>query len=189
MRSITDIEHDVEHDIEHDADHDAEHDISSGMKLTIAHSFLSILGIGRCPLLNHYDELLFPVHLHRSEREHPLKSSLAAFPIYGVMSYIFSMILGFFLTGRLAGIIGKLMPTCETYIRQESSLVGRLGKSVYNFTENRGYVQVYDNTKTLKEISAENMEPDQPIAREMMCLSLIMIRKKGYSKLHWLRMN
>lgn len=157
------IDHDVEHDIGHDADHDAEHDISSGMKLTIAHSFLSILGIGRCPFSIIMMSFFFLFTFIGLSANILLKSLLAAFPIYGVMSYIFSMILGFFLTGRLAGIIGKLMPTCETYVRQESSLVGKLGKSVYSFTDDRGYVQIYDDTKTLKEISAENVDPSQSI--------------------------
>lgn len=159
-----DIEHDVEHDTEHEA-HDNFEQAKSAVDLhgSFLQPIWNTLGIGRCPLSIIIMSFLFLFTFFGLSINIVLKTSLVSYPILGLLTYSSSLIIGFFLTGRLAGIIGKIMPATETYVKKESSLVGKIGKSVYEFTNNKGYVQVYDDLKNLKEISAINVNPQETI--------------------------
>jgi membrane protein implicated in regulation of membrane protease activity len=162
-----DVDQDVDHDVDHDADHDADHDVSHDhdhdhdhetgheadhhIEHGIFYNFLTLLGIGRCPLSIIVMSFCFLFAIIGLSSNLLLKGILPIPIVFGTISYGFSLIAGFFLTGTLARFIGRVLPTKETYVHQCTDLVGKTGKAVYDFKDDKGFIQIYDASDTLIE--------------------------------------
>jgi membrane protein implicated in regulation of membrane protease activity len=160
------------HDAGHDADHGAGHDVAHGDAHAVAgdadaaaahHALLDFLGIGRCPLSLILMTLCFLFAFFGLASIIILKQLVRSGLLVGLVSYPAALVLAALVTGRIARLIGRFMPTAETYVAGESSLVGSVGKAVYAFSGERGFVQVYDRNNTLQEVRAVCAEPGQAI--------------------------
>ncbi len=140
---------------DHDADvsHDTEHDGE-------AHSvLLDFLGIGRCPLSIVLMVMSFLFSLFGMAAVILLRMVYTPGAIVGAVAYPAATVLSFMLTGVVARLIGRFMPTSETYVESESHHFGSIGKAVYTFTDGKGFVQVKDKSGTVHEVAATCAEP------------------------------
>jgi amino acid transporter len=173
------VDHDISHDVQAEADHDISHETDQVILHDAAHAdghemipaaqdglmqtVINVLGVGKTSFSIIIMTFFFLFTLVGLGTNIIIKSLAHSPYVFGLLSYLIALFGSFFLTGKLAKLIGKMMPTQETYILKESTLVGKIGKSVYEFTNNRGFIQIYDENKTFKEIAAINLEPSQPI--------------------------
>ncbi len=169
-----DVDHDVDHDMDHDVDHDAdvshdhdadaghdheqdhehEHDAEHEMEHSFFHNLMTLIGLGRCPLSIIIMSFCFLFSLIGFGSNLLLKPMVLTPVIYGSVSYVLAFIVGFFLTGALARLIGKVLPTKETFVHEHRELVGKTGKAVYDFQDGKGFIQVHDASGTLLEKKA-----------------------------------
>ena len=112
---------------------------------------MTLLGIGRCPFSIIIMSFCFLFSVIGFSSNVVLKRVLPVPVVFGSISYGFSFVAGFLLTGSLARLIGRILPTKETYVHKSTELVGKTGKAVYDFKDGKGFIQVYDPSGTLME--------------------------------------
>ena len=135
------VGHDISHDFDHDIDHDLDHDVDHGSSgESIFNSFLSLLGVKKCPFSIVMMMFFLFFTLFGFITVIILKPILITPYIFAPICYVTSLILSFILTGRLAGLIGKFMPSKETYVQRSTALIGKIGKAIYTFKNNKGYI-------------------------------------------------
>ena len=164
-------EHEVNHDISHDVSHDTHigHDAHGhdGHGDTQGHhiltSILSVLGIGRCPLSIVLMTYLFLFSLIGVASLTFLKPITFTSVIFGTVSYAIAGVGAFFLTGIIARLISKIMPTGGTSIKKTAAIVGMLAKAKITFANGKGIIQTYDANSSLIEKMAETVDPTQSV--------------------------
>jgi ABC-type nickel/cobalt efflux system permease component RcnA len=162
-----DVDQDADQDVDHDADHEVSHDHEAGHNHDVSHptgpgifqSLLALLGIGRCPLSIIIMSFCFLFSLIGFGSNLVLKGLLRVPLVFGTVSYGVAFIVGLFLTGSLARLIGKILPTKETYVQKSTDLVGKTGTAVYDFQDGKGFIQIYDAYGTLLERPAISHTP------------------------------
>lgn len=171
-----DIEHDVDHDIDHDVGHETDHDATAkidyvhehgaeahsaaakGDDMSAMHFVLNLLGVGRCPLSIIIMCWLFIFSVTGVISNIILKNILFTPYIYGPISYVGAFFISFTLTGFLARLVGKIMPTNETSVLASEDFVGSIGKVLYEFdSEQKSFAQFFDTNKTLNEVRIINV--------------------------------
>ncbi|MBT5503403.1 DUF1449 family protein [Candidatus Falkowbacteria bacterium] len=178
-----DIDHDidVEHDVEtdHDVGHESEHDHEVEQAHGLMHSILNLLGIGRCPLSIIMMTFLFLFTGIGIGSLLILKPITFTSVIFGTVSYSVAFLGALFLTGSIARLIGRYLPTKETYVKGTASLHGKIGKANYDFSDNTGFFQVVDDNHTMLEKKGINIDPDNPIKARDSVLIVTYNKEKG----------
>lgn len=171
------IGHDIDHDVDHDVDHNTEHDSTTkidyisehgagahhgaaaeGGNMSAMHFMLNLLGVGRCPLSIIMMCWLFIFSVTGVISNIILKNILFTPYIYGPISYVGAFFISFSLTGFLARLVGKIMPTNETSVLASEDFVGSVGKVLYEFdSEQKSFAQFFDANKTLNEVRIINV--------------------------------
>ena len=142
-----DVEHDVDHDVDHDVEHDADHDhaVGGGNGSGVL-AVLSFFGLGRVPLsvllmilLMSWGVIGFAANSYARENlpalaPHPWVLSV---PLAAAGSLLF--------TKLFAGLVGRYLPTNETYARRRHELLGSVGETVLPTDKTFGMVAVRDN--------------------------------------------
>jgi hypothetical protein len=141
---------------EHDVSHDVSgHDVDDAHANETGHSaLLDFLGVGRCPLSIVLMVLCFLFALVGIVTTITLRAVYAPSVIVGLVAYPVAVMGSFLLTGTLARLIGRVMPSNETYVESATSHIGALGKAIYTFENGQGFVQVHDKSGTVHEIKA-----------------------------------
>ena len=123
-----------------------------------------LLGLGRCPLSIILMTLCFLFFLSGQVFTTLLRPLFAAPELYGSLSYVGSGVVGLLLTGRIATLIGRFMPTTETSVVTPREFEGKVGRAVYAFdAKQAGFVEVKDRNKTRQRLRGVNLAPEKPI--------------------------
>jgi membrane protein implicated in regulation of membrane protease activity len=184
-----DVDVDMDHDIHADMDHDVEHDLDAhvghgdvhhgGVEHEVhdhhvsAHagnSFalraLSVLGLGKVPV-----SILFTTMMVLFGATGLACNGLfgSVFPwgwapnVYVWPSLGVAVLLSLTLTGSIAQLLNRIMPTSETYAIREDDLVGRIGELLYAVPAGqRGMADVKDEGGTWHRIRVQPLEGDLP---------------------------
>lgn len=181
--------HDLDADADLDADVDADADAGAGghdvhvhaevhagghvEHADVAHdqgggvvpALLSLLGVGRVPLA-----VVF----------------ICFFALFGLLGLVLNGALGSlglpailffwpalagalvgsgFLTGRVARLVARIMPTSETYVVRREDFGGRVGTALYSVTERSGVAVVADDSGTLHQVACRTREGEPPIPK------------------------
>lgn len=170
----------IEHDwAGHFGHHDFGHDVGGGHDVhahvghdhgTSDNSFvraLSILGIGRAPLsiVMFTFFLLFGVIGMMSNMV--CQKMFLPPLLFFTISLIVAFLCGGFITGRIATVIGRFMPTFESYQVTRQDLVGKTGQTVYQVNPESGTIHVYDDRKILHQLNARSTKGEIAAGREV----------------------
>ncbi|MFH0779263.1 MAG: hypothetical protein V1928_00210 [Parcubacteria group bacterium] len=169
-----DIGHDASHDADHNADHDAPHKIDyiaehgAGAHHTatanesgagIIHFLLNLLGVGRCPLSIIMMTFLLLFALVGVCSNIILKNILVTPYIYGPISYVGAFFASFTLTGSLARLIGRWMPSSRTSILSTDDMLGSIATITYISKDGKtGRAVFYDKNNTVHQADIEIKE-------------------------------
>ena len=162
-------EHDVDTDVDADADADADGDGDSDGD-SAGDKALSLFGIGKVPLgvILMTAFLIFGcVGIASNAFLAPL---LRAPVLYGLVSLGVAFVTMVLLTGKVARLIGRLMPTTETYTVSKDDLVGVSGTLVLPATATSGLAQVYDHDKNMHQIICISSEGELPQGSEILVI-------------------
>ena len=189
--------HDVSHDLDHD--HDVHHEVSgahhghghnearghatskaaNALDLT-AHEtergdpflfrLLGLFGVGKVPItiVLMMAFLLFGgagVVMNRL-----LESHFRSPQVYGWISFAVAIFVALILTGSLAKLAGRLMPSSETYNVTKEDLVGKVGKLVVPTDESGGLLQARDREGNLHQVQCRTNKGDLPNGTEVLIL-------------------
>lgn len=157
-------DHDFDHDIGHDVEHDHDHDADAEHNSNLWNAVLSLLGIGRCPLSIIIMSFLFLFSGLGMIMNILLKPILITPILFGSISHGGAFLGALFLTGSLARLIGKLMPTKETNVETKASFAGKLAKALFNIDCGKtSFIMIKDQTGSCQEVQARNIDSEQPI--------------------------
>ena len=68
------------------------------------------------------------------------------------------------ITGQLAGFVGRLIPSVETYSTPPRALLGLTGKVLYTVTDTSGVVRLRDERASLRDVACRVAGGTPPIA-------------------------
>ena len=137
--------HGVYHDVDHG--HEVGHETGSLGKI------LALFGIGRVPISILFMLILF-LFGGIGLALNMLLGSMISQNIY-LLSLIVTLVMTLFVTGRLATVIAKYMPSVETITTSSQDVIGKTGISVYGVDPQQGFVNVYDQYGNLRRIAAK----------------------------------
>lgn len=144
---------DIDHDIDHDIGHDSGHDAGGGHDSSIFSRTLSLFGVGKVPLmiiLMMAGFVFGGVGLIINQALAPiLRISFVYAPISAIAAFV-AMV---FLTGWLARLVNRLLPTFETNSVQQSDLVGCTGTIVIAVDAKGGFAQIIDRHHDLHQVA------------------------------------
>nr|WP_309690324.1 OB-fold-containig protein [Armatimonas sp.] len=137
-----------DHDLDGDQDHDAaDHEAEAG-----GHSSpLSVLGVGQAPL----SVILICLLVYWA-----VIGSLGNLAL-GVHSI--GLTIGLALVGSLlatsgtARLVGRFLPTSQSFSVKRHELIGREGTAIHPITESSGTVRLYDSLGTLRQLDSRTM--------------------------------
>jgi len=159
------VEHDIcdgGHDIgtDHDMDHDSDMDHDADQSMFI--KALSFVGIGRVPIsiiiLTFCILWFFFGFISNLWLNHLLPPFLYFWVSLGI-AFVGSILF----TKMIASLLGKVMPSTETYDTTKSDLVGKTGMTNYKVTEESGFVHVTSNFSSSLEVSCRVEQGKEPI--------------------------
>lgn len=164
-----DIDHDVHHDFDHDHDlhHDLHHDVHHDVDhhLNLAEGFLSLLGFGKVPLAIVLQSF-FLIWGFSGWASNRILSPILRIPVvYVWLSCGMALVSSVFLTGLIARLVSRIMPTTETYAPTKVSLVGKIGTAVFDISESSGTAQVHDDSGTIHQVSCR-VKPQMPAIKK-----------------------
>jgi membrane protein implicated in regulation of membrane protease activity len=165
------LDHDLEMDHDVDVDHDVgvEHDhdasVDSGPSGVMA--VLSLLGVGRVPLSLALMILLILWGSIGFALNQLLVTFVGATAMVGVISIPVTGVLSLLLTGVIARVIGKVLPTNETYGRNRSALVGCVGEAISAIDAEFGLVSVRDSHGDLFQVACRTVMGEPLVPKGM----------------------
>jgi hypothetical protein len=156
------VEHNAElgHDAGHDGGHDAGHDHSP----SLLNRFLSFFGVGKVPISVIIMSFCFLWGF----------IGIVANLFYGTLmppgvffwaSFFTALVLSVFLTRYLALLMGKIMPTTETYGITVADLTGFTATTTTNIDNTFGQAQVYDKSGNLQTVPCRVKKGEKPVTR------------------------
>jgi membrane protein implicated in regulation of membrane protease activity len=172
LSALTGLGHEIGGDVDADADADAGVDANADLGGAEAEHMipgdaghglhggggalraLALLGIGRVPisvLLCSFLALFGAIGLIANQAFASIRLPPVA---YFWPSLAIAGVLGLIVTGRLAALVARYMPSIETVRVTRSDLAGRIGTSVYGVDERSGQVQVRDIYGNLHRVAA-----------------------------------
>ncbi len=188
------IDHDVGDgdfgDVGHDADvgdsdlggagHDTDTNGSSGHEAshihahttTLAHQVFWILGIGRVPITLLAGVFFFCWGVFGMAANQLFEGVLKYPALYIWPSMAVTFVASFVLTRSMAAIVGRYLPSVESYGVARFELVGSMGKAVLPTSENTGTVDIKDIYGTIHRVQAKTEQDAEaiPSGAEVMVL-------------------
>ncbi len=175
------IDHDLDGGLDHDADGDLDHDAEADAAVApagggdatdaISHvlplhlNALSWLGLGRVPL-----SILLMVLLITwgviGFITNVMLVPLMARPWMAVLGSLPAAAIGSVaITRVVVRLVGRWMPTMETYARRTKELVGTAGEAMYDINQQFGLATVRDSGGELFQVPCRVYPDDKPIAK------------------------
>lgn len=152
-------DHELESEVEHDLGHDTSHESSQGF----GKGALSVLGVGRCPL-----SVIF-MSLSLTWGCIGLVSNMVLGKMLYLPTFIFpwismgiTFVLSIALTGAIARLIARIIPSMETYSQPLRQLVGKEGTTSSIVSPAFGQAFVKDDFGTLRVIRCHTLEGELP---------------------------
>ena len=143
------VDHGVEHAVHEGHGHGHEHEHHSS---SLGAKFLSILGLGKVPLSFLIMSFCF-IWGFSGWASNMVLDPILRYPwIYFWVSLAVASVSTVFLTGELARVLGKVMPSTETYGVREASFVGRIAEVRFRVTAISGTACLYDDYRSLQEV-------------------------------------
>ena len=173
-----DLDHDlsVEHDVSVEHDLDADHDVSADHdhEASIDEGSFGFMSL----LAAHWRGRAFPLSLVLMillilwgsvgfALNQLLVQMIGASAIVGLVSVPVTMVVSLFLTGVIARVVGKVLPTNETYGRKRSDLVGTVGEAVLPIDASFGLASVRDSQGDLFQVPCRVADGEAAIAKGM----------------------
>jgi len=152
----SDVEADVDADVDADADHDvdANHghggsalETSAARLQSTPFRIMRFLGIGRVPFTLLLTLGLFIFGISGVIANEILRKVLFFAPIYVWGSLAFAGVCALVLTGRLAKLINRLMPSSVTFVIKKEDLVSCMGTADTRITTEFGIANVRDTAR------------------------------------------
>lgn len=157
-----DVDGDMDHDLDGDADADADGDAhletpggsaGGGHDLPLHLSAMSWLGLGRVPL-SILIMVLFITWGVIGFITNVILSPIMPWPWMSVLGSLPAAAIGsLFITRGVVRLVGRWMPTMETYARRTGELVGTAGEAMYDINQEFGMVTVRDSRGDLFQVS------------------------------------
>lgn len=158
-----DVDHNVDVDVHADADLDHDTDLGAEHDTGVHHDtdhtagvltkLLSLVGVGKTPLSIVFTSFCFVWGFTGYVANLVLEPILRFPQIYFWLSFASAVIISLFCTSFIARIVGRIMPSTESYGISQESLVGSSGTAVLGISDQFGRVQVRDENGDLHEIS------------------------------------
>ncbi len=156
------LDHDV--DAGQDGDHGVEHDHDS----SITHRLFAMLGIGRVPISVVFMLLCLLFGGIGVMSNLVLKPLLVTPWLYAWISLGVASIGSIVLTGRVAALVYRYMPSTETEIVTERQLVGRSGVLTLMTDVRSGLMQLRDARGHLQQVSCRTEKDELPKGSEVL---------------------
>ncbi len=164
---VGDADADMDHDlgVEHDSDVGHDHDHDAGEQSSFG-KVLGLLGVGKTPTSIVYISWCL-IWGFVGYAANVLLAPVLRFPgVFFWGSVAAALFASIMLTGALARIIGRLMPSTETYVTQTQELVGCSGVAELAINETFGRAQVYDRFRNLHAVPCVVRPGQDPIAKD-----------------------
>jgi membrane protein implicated in regulation of membrane protease activity len=159
-----DFDHDAEVGVEHSTEF-SHHGHESGESGSALMKIFSVLGVGKTPISIIFTTFCF-VWSFTGYAANMLLAPIFRVPeVYFWISAGIAAFVSVVLTGRFAKLLGRLIPSKESYATREGDLVGRTGSAVSELSGSFGRVQVYDSFRNLHEVMCVVPEGQDSIAR------------------------
>jgi membrane protein implicated in regulation of membrane protease activity len=182
-----DMDHDLDGDVDHDLDGAAEHELNGeahaaaetngeaetggshlaggSRELPIHLGIMSWLGLGRVPL-----SILLMVLLITwgviGFIANVILSPIMPWQWMAVLGSLPAAALGsVFITRVVVRVVGRFMPTMETYARRTGELVGTAGEATYDIDQQFGLAHVRDSRGDLFQVACRVYPDDKPIQK------------------------
>ncbi|MGN6369098.1 MAG: hypothetical protein ACTHN5_12625 [Phycisphaerae bacterium] len=163
----------VEHDVDADGDHDVwqdagdahEQSMDGGGSSSALMSALSLLGVGRVPLSLALMILLILWGVIGLAINQGLMGLLGATAVVGLISVPVTAGISVAVTGLIARVLGRVMPTSETYARKRGALVGCVGEALYGIDAAFGLVSVREPDGDLFQVECRTAAGEPGIAK------------------------
>ena len=182
-----DLDHDLDGDVDHDLEAGAEHELNGeahagvetngeaetggahmvggGRELPFHLGVMSWLGLGRVPL-----SILLMVLLITwgviGFIANVILSPLMPWPWLAVLGSLPAAGLGSaFITRGVVRVVGRFLPTMETYARRTGELVGTAGEATYDIDHQFGMAHVRDSRGDLFQVACRVYPDDKPIQK------------------------
>jgi len=155
-----DADGDADHDLDHDHDHDADEGRHGGIKLLSP--ILSVLGVGKVPLsivLMIAGCVFGGSGIVMNTVLAPVLGHPAAYAWISALVAFFAMAL---VTGQLARLINRIMPTTESYNVTRADLCGRRGQLILAADEREGLALVKDHEGNVHNLHCRTTEGTLP---------------------------
>ena len=166
-----DADHDVEldHDasVEHAAEfgHDHDHGLSEQQQTSIFQAMLGFIGVGKVPLSILLVTFCLLWGFFGYSSNIVFKSTLHFPLVYFWLSLAFAFLGAVFFTRTTATVLGRVMPSTQTYASKSEDLVGKTGTAIYDITPRFGSVQVRDQFDNLQEMPCVTADEQTTIAK------------------------
>jgi membrane protein implicated in regulation of membrane protease activity len=178
-----DVGHDLGHDVSHDAGHDTGHDQDArgranalDLNADAAHGIfswtLSFLGVGRVPFSIILMMLALIFGGTGMSVNYLIMPIIAKSSVFAILSLGIALVATFFLTGALARLVNRLMPSTESYNVSKDSLVGRTGEVVIEASSDNGFADVHDRYHGIQRIECRSLNEVLPIGTEIVVIEL-----------------
>ncbi len=160
--------HDVGHDVGHEAGgHDGHHDQGHEQGQSLVSRALVALGVGKVPLTIVF-MLMALLFGGIGAICNTLLSTFLPPWIYVWISLAAALFGMVFLTGKTARLVGRWMPSTETYAANRNDLVGCTGTLALEATTTWGLAQVRDPGGNLQQVTCRTYEGSLPKGSEVL---------------------
>jgi membrane protein implicated in regulation of membrane protease activity len=165
------LHHGADHDADpgHDHDHDQRTgDVARGQAGGLLGRTLELLGVGRVPLM----VALMIASLYFGGGGIICNTVLASLglppSIYSPISVVVAFVAMLLLAGRSARLLGRVMPTSETYLVSRHSFAGCTGRLLTSTDATSGYAQVKDREGNVHNIKCRTTAGTLPKGEEIL---------------------
>jgi len=161
-----DIGHDAGHGGSHDAGHDAHHDHDGGA----LKAALSILGVGRIPLMLLCTLMALFFGLSGYFMNVALAPAVKSPWVYFWISFAVALVVMVTMTGILARVIGRVMPKTVLHRVNDHDLEGRVGRLVVPADAASGFVDVRDSIGNIHRVRCRTEKDGLPTGSEVLLI-------------------
>jgi membrane protein implicated in regulation of membrane protease activity len=187
--SLFGLGHEADHDVEHDMDHDVGHHdhghdhghakdgktqnplaaapTGEGNEHPLYLQFFAMLGLGRVPLTVLLMILSLTFGCIGLVFNLVLGPMLKTPWLYGWISFGAAVVGSFFLSGKIARLVNRFMPSTETHVVSKHDLIGRTGTLVLPASATGGVAQVTDRYGNVHNVACRINDGSLPEGREI----------------------
>jgi len=167
------------HDGHLEHDHDAGHEHDNGHEQGSGTKILSAIGVGRVPL----SILLAMITMIFGGTGLIVNIVLDSLGLSAGIMFIFTcpvaLIISLVLSGLMARLVGRFMPTTETYVVKKKQLQGSVGTLITSVDSRFGLLQVRDRFGHLHQVSCRTISDGAELAKGVQVLLAEYNEKEG----------